>query len=172
MKFQTTFISIAALFIGSTLGTLAQEAQTLPANVLPAAEEAKSSSAIYIVVVDNVSPRSSNMDMFVRIKKEFTKAFSKESWGQDVQVERFGFEVPENAQELRIFFKSLRSEQIDDLTFRAWVTYHKGGEKVDLGVIKAKLYPRAGQDTSSSLDQVIAEAAKLTTRKLNKEVFN
>ncbi len=171
MKLHLKFIAlILTLFSGTTLATLAQEAEALPAATLPATEETNSSK-LYVVVVDNVSIRRSNQETFTRIKIEFTKAFEKEAWGEDVQFERFGYDTPEGAQELRIFVQSLKTELVDDLTFRAWITFHEGGEKIDLGVIKAKTNPRAGQNADTSLNQVFKEAARLTKNKLNKEVF-
>lgn len=110
-------------------------------------------------------------DMYIRIKYNFTKAFEKEDWPVELKFERWSSSIPEDGLQLRVWFKSLEEETFSDLVFRAWVTLHENGEKTDFGIVKVSTYPRAGQNTQDTLDEIVLMAGEAVAKKLNEAKF-
>lgn len=112
-----------------------------------------------------------DLDMYIRIKQNFTKVFEKEEWPVGLKFERWGAGIPDDGLQLRIYFQSLESETIGDLVFRAWVTLLEDGEKTDFKIIRVRTYPRPGRHPQDNMDEIIAKAAKEVAGKLNEYKF-
>ncbi|MDA0349100.1 MAG: hypothetical protein O3C43_18825 [Verrucomicrobia bacterium] len=143
---------------------------------LVAQENAESEKVTLLVVVSDslISHRAyhNDLDMYLRIKNNFTKAFEKEDWPVILKFERWSASIPDDGLQLRIWFKSLEEETLNDLVFRAWVTLLEDGEKTDFKIIKARTYPRPGRHPQDNMDEVILLAAEEVAKKLNEHKFN
>ena len=112
-------------------------------------------------------------EMYQRIKRNFTKVFEKMEWPVTLKFHRWSANIPDEGLELRVWFKSLEEETLDDLVFRAWVNLWVDGEKVkDFGIIKVTTYPRPGRNTYDTLEENVALAGEDIAKKLNKQWFN
>ena len=130
-----------------------------------------------VVVVDSLvhgfRAWNDEQEMYIRIKKNFTKVFEKEDWPVNIKFERWSANVPDDGLQLRIWFKSLEEETLNDLVFRAWVNLREDGEKTaDFGIVKVRTYPRPGRNVYDTLDEIISLAAEEVAKKLNKHKFN
>lgn len=164
MRFSlTSFLSI--LILGPFLPLSAQDAES----------SADSEKQTMLVVVSDslVSNRAyhNDLDMYIRIKTNFTKVFEKEAWPVKLKFERWGANTPQDGLQLRIWFKSLETEMVNDLVFRAWVTLLEDGEKTDFKIIKVRTYPRPGRNPYDNMDEIISLAAEEVAKKLNEHKF-
>ena len=129
-----------------------------------------------VVVSDSlVSNRAyhNDLDMYIRIKTNFTKVFEKEDWPVELEFERWNAKIPDEGLQLRVWFKSLETEIINDLVFRAWVNVYEDGEKTDdFGIIRVRTYPRPGRNPYDVMDDIISLAAEEVAKKLNEHKFD
>ena len=141
-----------------------------------AQENAESEKETLLVVVSDslISHRAyhNDLDMYIRIKKNFTKAFEKEDWPVTLKFQRWSASVPEDGLQLRIWFKSLEEETFSDLVFRAWVTLLEDGVETDFKIIKVRTYPRPGSHPQDNMDDIIFLAAEEVAKKLNEHKFD
>lgn len=111
-------------------------------------------------------------EMYQRIKRTFTKVFEKMEWPVTLKFHRWSANIPDEGLKLRVWFKSLEEETLDDLVFRAWVNLWVDGEKVkDFGIIKVTTYPRPGRNVYDTLDEIVALAGEDIAKELNKQWF-
>jgi hypothetical protein len=129
-----------------------------------------------VVVADSlVSTRAyhDDLDMYIRIKSNFTKVFEKEDWPVKLKFQRWSASVPDDGLQLRIWFKSLETEIINDLVFRAWVNVYEDGKKTeDFGIIKVRTYPRPGRNSHDVVNDIISLAAEEVAKELNEHKFD
>ena len=165
MQYTLTVI-LAPLMMGSVAAQSAADS---------ASGENSDNPTMLVVVADSlVSNRAyhNDLDMYIRIRKNFTKVFEKEEWPVTLDFERWSASVPEGGLQLRIWFKSLEEETFNDLVFRAWVTLLEDGEKTDFKIIKVRTYPRAGRAPQDNMDEIISLAAEEVAKKLNEHKFD
>ena len=136
--------------------------------------EASDKDSMLVVVSDSLIHNRAyhnDLDMYHRIKQNFTKVFEKEEWPVDLKFERWGAGIPDDGLQLRIYFQSLESETIGDLVLRAWVTLLEDGEKTDFKIVMVRTYPRPGRQPQDNMDEIIAKAAVEVAKKLNEHKF-
>ena len=111
-------------------------------------------------------------EMYQYIKRNFTKVFKKMEWPVTLKFDRWSANIPDEGLQLRVWFKSLEEETLDDLVFRAWVNLCEDGEKVaDFGIIKVRTYPRPARNTYDTLDENITLAGEAVAKKLDEHQF-
>ncbi len=163
--FLTFFMSI--LLMGSLI--------PLPAQDDSSSEDADKPTMLVVVSDSLVGNRAyhNDLDMYLRIKSNFTKVFEKEDWPVKLEFQRWSASVPDDGLQLRIWFKSLETEIINDLVFRAWVNLYEDGEKTeDFGIIKVRTYPRPGRNPYDVMDDIVSLAAEEVAKELNKHKFD
>jgi hypothetical protein len=156
-------LSLTAFLFGFLSPLVAQE------------NEGSEKVTLLVVVADSlISNRAyhNELDMYIRIKQKFTKAFEKEEWPVNLKFERWSASIPDDGLQLRIWFKSLEEETFGDLVFLAWVTLLEDGEKTDFKIIKVRTYPRAGRHPQDNVDEILSLAAEEVVKKLNEFKFN
>ncbi len=159
---RLSFFALVVCLLGALNPLLAQES------------EATDQETMLVVVSDSLIHNRAyhnDLDMYIRIKQNFTKVFEKEEWPVGLKFERWGAGIPDDGLQLRIYFQSLESETIGDLVFRAWVTLLEDGEKTDFKIIRVRTYPRPGRQPQDNMDEVITKAAKEIAGKLNEHKF-
>lgn len=160
--FRTSLLpALAILLLGFFSPVIAQDSDS--------SEDSEKETMLIVVADSLISFRAyhNDLDMYIRIKRNFIKVFEKQDWGINFEAERWSASTPKDGLQLRIFFKSLETEIINDLVFRAWVTLHEDGEKTDFKIIKARTYPRPGRTPQDNMDEVIIKAAEEVAKKLN-----
>ena len=111
-------------------------------------------------------------EMYQRIKRNFIKVFNKMDWPVTIKFERWSANVPDDGLQLRVWFKSLEEETLNDLVFRAWVNLWEDGEEIaDFGIIKVRTYPRLGRNNYDSLEEITSLVAEKIAKKLNEDRF-
>jgi hypothetical protein len=128
-----------------------------------------------VVVADSlISHRAyhNELDMYLQIKKNFTKVFEKEEWPVNIKFDRWSASIPSDGMQLRVWFKSLEEETIGDLVFRAWVTLLEDGKKTDFKIISVRTYPRPGRSSYDNIDEILSLAAEEVAKKLNEQKFD
>jgi len=124
-----------------------------------------------ITVVEPADRRPGDAETFNRIDRVFTEAFEARHWPVKIKVERFAANNPTSDTELRVYFQDIREESPGDLTFRAWMVLFDAGKKRDLGVIRFRSYPRAGQPMQDALDDAVRGAALEAIAKIEPILF-
>ncbi|MFA5263470.1 MAG: hypothetical protein WC378_06555 [Opitutaceae bacterium] len=160
-----TYLTLGTLFLALFLATVVPGA----AQNTPAATEARHD--LMIVVVESLSHGSSEYNEFNRIDRVFTEVFEQRKWPVKIKVERFAANSPAYETELRIFYQGIRKEEIDDLTFRAWMTFNDHGKKHDFGIVRFKFYPRPGQQREDALEAAVRGAADIAATKIEAILF-
>lgn len=163
--FLTSFISV--LLMGSLVSLTAQDDSSAP--------DADKPTMLVVVSDSLVSTRAyhNDLDMYIRIKSNFTKVFEKEEWPVNLKFERWSASIPDDGLQLRVWFKSLETEIINDLVFRAWVNLYEDGEKIeDFGIIRVRTYPRPGRNPHDVMDDIVSLAAEEVAEELNKHKFD
>lgn len=163
--FLTSFMSI--LLMGCLISLNAQDDS--------APTDADKPTMLVVVSDSLVSTRAyhDDLDMYIRIKSNFTKVFEKEDWPVKLKFQRWSASVPDDGLQLRIWFKSLETEIINDLVFRAWVNVYEDGKKTeDFGIIKVRTYPRPGRNSHDVVNDIISLAAEEVAKELNEHKFD
>lgn len=161
----TSFLSV--LLVGFLNPVVAQDDSS--------SEDGEKQTMLVVVSDSLVSNRAyhNDYDMYIRIRSNFTKVFEKEDWPVKLEFERWNAKIPDEGLQLRIWFKSLETEMINDLVFRAWVNVYEDGEKVeDFGIIRVRTYPRPGRNPYDVMDDIISLAAEEVAEKLNEHKFD
>jgi len=161
----TSFLSV--LLVGFLSPVVAQDDSS--------SEDGEKQTMLVVVSDSLVSNRAyhNDYDMYIRIRSNFTKVFEKEDWPVKLEFERWNAKIPDEGLQLRIWFKSLETEMINDLVFRAWVNVYEDGEKVeDFGIIRVRTYPRPGRNPYDVMDDIISLAAEEVAEKLNEHKFD
>ena len=94
--FLTFFMSI--LLMGSLIPLAAQDDSS--------SEDADKPTMLVVVSDSLVSNRAyhNDLDMYLRIKANFTKVFEKEDWPVKLEFQRWSASVPDGGLQLRIWF--------------------------------------------------------------------
>jgi len=165
MRYTLSLI-LSFLLLGSIIPLSADDATS--------GEDSDKTTMLIVVADSLISNRAyhNDLDMYIRIKKNFTKVFEKEDWPVTLKFERWSASIPEGGLQLRIWFKSLEEETFSDLVFRAWVTLLEDGEKTDFKIIKVRTYPRPGRHPQDNMDEIISLAAEEVAKKLNEQKFD
>ena len=157
MKTRLTFTLIAALLL---------------APVVVRAEDAPAARPkLAIVVVENLSRRGGAITDFDRLDIAFHKVAKERNWPFEIEAERFAANTPDHETELQIFNQPVREETPGELTFRGWMTLKVNGEKHDFGIVLFRLYPRAGENISDTLDKVFLGVARKAADKMEPILF-
>ncbi|HEY4299768.1 MAG TPA: hypothetical protein VGM73_02765 [Candidatus Didemnitutus sp.] len=151
------FITIAIL-----AGSVTLRADPAPT---PASRE------LTVTFVDNLSRSEVQNFYFDRLDIALHKAIAKRKWPVTLHVERFAAGTPAAENEMQIFFKGIRPEERDDLTFRAWVTFSGPAGKQDFGIIRYQYYPRATENMDDSVTKIMRAAVDLALDKIEPLLF-
>lgn len=136
---------------------------TIPAAAQPPSSEPR--PELTIVVVDSLKQSDRGNFVYERIARVFTAVFDEQKWPLTTKVERFG----DNAAhpiELQVFF-----QEINDLTFSAWITLNIHGAKTDFGVVRYRCTIRQYDRTDDRLDRVVRGAAEMAAARVGTLLF-
>ncbi|HVU17808.1 MAG TPA: hypothetical protein VHD32_12850 [Candidatus Didemnitutus sp.] len=145
----------------------------LRADAPPAKDQAAppATTDLTITFVDDLSRSSTENFYFDHLDIAFHKAIAKRKWPVTLHVERFAANPPAHENELQVFFKGIKPEERDDLTFRAWLTFDGPAGKKDFGILRYQYYPRAAETMDDSVTKIMREVADQSLDKIESLLF-
>jgi hypothetical protein len=143
----------------------------LRADPPPAPAAGAPTKELTVTFVDNLGHGSVQNLYFDQLDIALHKAVAKRKWPVRLHLERFAAGAPVAENEMQVFFKGIRPEEQEDLTFRAWVTFSGPAGKQDFGIIRYQYYPRPGESPDDSVPKIMRAAADLALDKIEPFLF-